>query len=382
MSGDGEQTHTLASWLPDFGAEYTCPDMGLRSYLALDDRTGPRVIIWFGVMWAIEQTLHAIVLFTSHRLKITAFPRFFPRYTLPTGLVLAWVVFTGLSLVLVPLTFRSSAAILAKTLHVTTETLFLVTLAVAFELHLFAAACLMLVVVVLMLVLTLPCKMIVIAASVSGIVLDSVNFLAHALYGIRHPNDAILWTLIGGFGWHALYLLSYLGIMRWRMANVGRVTLRIFGMYANNIANEFFLSAARQRLYGRLPTGIVTVREWAAASDRILCVWTPTTLVVLNAPEGADVTTNGYAPYTTAYVGASLVRLVNAVFPWRGRLALRRRGHEVDVRETVLCTTCVRAEATSVVADGQRAIVFGWMSLRVAYWGLALLVGAVAASYP
>ena len=238
----------------------------------------------------------------------------------------------------------------------------------------------------LLLVVAIPCEKVVLGASVGGIVLDSINFLAHAYYGVQHPNDAILWTLIGGFGWHALYLLSYVGIMRWRMAAFGRVSLRIFGMLANNVANEFFLAACRADLYGAgAVAGVVDLREWAAdAADGVLSVWTSSALVVLRTPEGREVDFHAHAPYRTAYVGLGALRALHVLFPLRGHMrVVRRDATTLDVRESVLCAYCVRGCALDrLPAEVRTGFVPGWTSVRAMYWvcvgGTAVLLGGLA----
>lgn len=80
---------TLASWLYSFNS--TCPDPALNGYddLPENERYAPRMVIWIGLLLAMEQFWHGFVLALSARGRLDFFDlRIAPRFRLPIGLAL------------------------------------------------------------------------------------------------------------------------------------------------------------------------------------------------------------------------------------------------------------------------------------------------------
>jgi hypothetical protein len=291
----------LASWLPLF--EDTCPDVGLDAYATLPEATKwlPRTVIWVGIALAIDQTVAAAIAATrlpraSQRLRM----RLLPAFVLPSALVLLWTFLTALSIVMVGLTFRSSAALLIKSLHVVTEAGFLVAVFLEFGFEGLAAITITLVTCVLSMVFTLPCAQMVQYAQLGGLSVDYINFGLLALYGLSVPDDPVLWTLIGGFGWHALYLLTYIVMRRLDVSPLGLVWVRVAGMAFNNIANEFMLHAVRLAGPERAASGWMRREDWLAASDEPAILWCDGRMWLRGA-SGDGVVVQAHAPGLTAY---------------------------------------------------------------------------------
>ena len=339
----------LASWMSEVSD--VCPDEGLEAYSTFDEGSKilPRMVIWIGILLGFEQATQAIVTAIAFKVPLRLRMQTLPKFELPIALVLLWVLFTSLSIAMVGLTFRSAAAILVKTLHVATETLFLVSLLFAFGFPFVAASAIVFVVCVASMVITLPCQNMVGYAATGGLVLDSVNFLSLAWYGIASPDDVVLWTLIGGFGWHALYLLSYLVIKRWHVGVITLVWVRIFGMVCNLIASEFLLHAARLALPKvDVLGGWMTKAAWLCASEDQAILWAqgrpwlrdahPPDKRKRNTPTDAATQITMHAPGSSAYAEADLWRAWRA-FALPGVGLLRKRSaRDAELAQAVLCS--------------------------------------------
>lgn len=378
----------LSSWLPGFNR--TCPDPGLRAYSQLDEshKFPARVIMWIGMLIACEQVTHAIALLLTSRRAIRLRSSFSP-FRLSVGVALAWAVFTSLSIFLVGFTFRSNAAILVKSLHVATETIFLIMILVSFGFTVLASLAALLVLIILPMTLTLPCSETILMAASSGLVLDALNFLVYAWYGVTNPNDPVLWLYIAGLGWHAMYLVTFLGVMRWEnLDGLGRVYFRIAGMYFNLVAVEFFLAAIRACLLVTA-SGRQNLKDWLNEFDsdllrQPLCVWTGQGLRLLG-PVGQSTQVNAFEPNRTAYTPRGFVRACNALFILLGQLKLDTTGDVTTVRHSLACAygyikpyTIERINDVRV----EHAYVVSWMQIRVAFWAPLAAVACVLGYYP
>lgn len=366
----------------------TCPDPGLDSYLKLEaaERAVPRTLIWIGALIAIEQCLHAAVIALSVRHRRVRWWRFevTPRFVLPIALTLLWAFFTALSIFMVAITFRSNAAVLAKTVHIAVEASFIILLASAFGYTFFAALATTLVVVDLVMVLALPCVDTIMLAATSGLVLDAVNFLAYTWYGVFRADEPTLWTLIGGLGCHALYLLTYVGVQRWGfLSDFMRISMRMVGMLANLVADEFFLSAARQRL-DLFRGGWIDVRRWKNVRfDPPRPVWTKQGLRLLGdvIDDGEPHIVTLHAPHRTGYMFvAASWRTLCALWPLAsGAVEYTRKGGVTTLRYSFLCTFSMFApeEVVDVQHIDESGLMFvpSFVHLRPVLWLTLVFVG-------
>ena len=383
----------LASWLMSY--QDTCPDPALLAYDALTEpeRRLPRFFIWIGAFVAIEQVVHALTLALGAR-RLPFGVRTQP-FRFPTGLALAWVVFTAMSIVLVALTFRSNAAVLAKTVHVVIEGLFLVLLSAAFGYRVFGAIAGFFLLTGLLMVLALPCSETILYAASSGLVLDAINFLAFAWFGLTRPDDRQLWLLIWGFGWHAMYLLTMLGVMRWyELTAHSKIAWRICGLYFNVVASELLLAASRREL--RVAAGgLVRLKEWVAEHDEAeladdpLCLWTVDGVRLLGPPppEHEVRTASAFRPGRTAFTLRALPKAVGVLVPLLGSEVryVRTDATVTRLEYSVLCAygwirpTIVRGVNRS---PAERALVISWGMVRAVYWTLMIAYALVAAAFP
>lgn len=385
------QRSALSSWM--FHFSNTCPDPGLKAYQELDESeaVSPRIVMWIGLLVAAEQVIHAITLAFSARKPLRFTLTNTRPFELPIGLALTWVVFTALSIVLVALTFRSNAAILVKTLHVVAESGFLIIISVAYGFYVFASTVTCVVLVVLSLVFTLDCDESVLFASFSGLTLDAVNFFVYAGFGFSRADDKILWLLIGGLGWHGMYLLTQLEVMRWEFLDgLVKLWFRIFGMYFNLIASEFFLSASRRSLMDTR-FGTLDLKEWAAGRDdddsTPYCVWTRDGLRLIGpVPEYVDCRVFAFNPHRTAYTPSTLHYAFNALFPLGSTVTYRREGNITSVWYAVGCEfVWIRSSHDIVRVNSvpvKTAYVVSWIQIRFVYWCVCLLLGYAIGSSP
>ncbi len=379
---------TISSWLTDY--MYTCPDPGIVAYKRLDgiDRVGPRIAIWIGVLLAFEQCTHAIALFLTMRRKINFCIAITPKFKMPIGVALAWVIFTALSIDLVALTYRSNAAVLAKTLHVASEVTFLVMLSSSFGFHVFSSICVFAVLTILLMVITMPCSDTITLAAFSGLVLDSINFLAYAWYGLTHPKNPVLWTLIGGLGWHAAYLLTYVGVMRWKsISDLSRVWIRVAGLAFNNIANELLLTASKKSL-GLTQSGLVTIEDWKNSFlplDRPLCLWTSDGLRLIGPVPDDDTPRSipQFEPHRTGYTRGNLYKALFCLAPFSSSVQYARRGHVTRLRSSILCAFCRQYTISDIEYVSETSVfVLSWNHVRYTSWVFLVVLGVIIGCYP
>lgn len=382
----------LSSWLSHYNN--TCPDPALIGYDHLTDnqKAVPRVFIWIGVVLAFEQVVHALTLGLGSRRRLIFGVTTRP-FRLPTGLALAWVIFTALSIVLTALTFRSNAAILSKTVHVVIEGLFLMFLSGAFGFRLLAGVVGFFLLVGIVTVLALPCSETVRYAGSSGLFFDAVNFLVYAWYGISQPNDYQLWLVIWAFGWHALYLISMVGVMRWDISDASKLGWRISGLYFNIVASELFLAAVRREMK-LADGGIVDPKAWSTRFDdgdlehSPLCVWTRDSVRLLGPPppEDEEREISLFQPGRTAFTRRALHKSVYAFFPiFTNKATCTRHGMATRVEFALLCgygwfQNETIAKINQVSASS--VYVLSWGNVRAVHWLVCFVVALVLASYP
>ena len=268
-------------------------------------------------------------------------------------------------------------------MHVAVEASFLILLASAFGYNFIAALATLLVIVDLVMVVALPCADTILLAAMSGLVLDAVNFLAYAWYGVFRPDDTTLWTLIGGLGWHAFYLVTYLGIQRWKfLSDSARVSMRIVGMVANLVADEFFLAAARQRL--DLTNDVfVDVRQWKTTRfDPPRAVWTRQGLRLVGevVDDGKPHVINLHSPNCNGYMPSSSWRMLCALWPFSsGSVEYTRKGPITTLRYSFLCTfKLLRSEeVVDVQQIDESGLMFvpSFMVFRPIFWLVLAIVG-------
>lgn len=385
----------VASWFPYY--ETQCPDAALVAYDAMSDeeKESPRILIWIGMLLALEQAWHAVTLLTSARsrdlrISVTTTPRFRP----PLLTIFLWVIFTSLSIVLVGVTFRSNAAVLSKTLHVSSEALFLMALSVAFGYTSVAGVIGVITILALLQAVTLPCDESIEFAARSGMLLDAFNFVAYAWYGMTLPNDPQLWTFIWGLGCHAVYLLTAMLVSRQHGAERTLVGLRILGVYANILASEFFLLICRREI-GVSGGGRVSLKKWQVqrcdTSDDPLCVWTRGGIRLLaNSGVGGSGAVKTIYPFRfgrTAYLPGARIHMLLAILPILGSAA-RCTSMEDGVTRVEFSILCGYFPSTAVTIpdikridnNGLSGFVLAWWHVRMVKMLIAILMGTVLAT--
>jgi len=401
----------------------SCTDPGVDAVFRLGDRTFLLWVVWMGVAVSVERLVAALQLFCATRVRAAEWRsmRVFPRYVAPQGLALLWACFTSLSIVFVATAARGRLAVLFKMLHVATEAAFLVLILRAHRLHLAAALVVGATASVAGMVVASPCADTISVASFAGLVVDSSNFASHLIVGVRQCDNAPLWVLIAAFGWHALYLSTYLIVQRWTVPREYDAVLagaRIAGMLFNLVAIAFVVEGARRDLLP--PAGtleeVTTLREWRAARVGLpRALWLSDRRVALedaggggggsddDDPEGALVPL--HEPHLTGYVvgtpapaparrpgGAPAAR--QGAPTWVERLgaaaahAARRTGRGAAVRAYACCLPCDAAldddgadEASRPLAPTTEVRTRSYLATDAWRVAVAVVVGTVLWAY-
>lgn len=294
-----------------------CADPGTIAVMDLDEGSFWLWVIWFGIASAVERTIATLAIgWRVPRSLLVVHPTYRP----PLMLIVLWNIFTAFSIVLVATTMRSSWAVLFKAAHVATEGIILAMLLYAHRMQTATALAIIAILSVTGLVLSFPCATTITTAAISGLVLDSANFVAHVIVGLQQTDNVMLWTTIHGFGWHALYLLMYIGVQRFNVSDHTRAVFRLFGMLCNNIAIYVFVHLLRRSV---LPsaTRYDSLENWKRARGWLgqdmteaRHVWVDeNTVLRTDDGEGGETLALLHAPCETGYLErASAIRWANA----------------------------------------------------------------------
>lgn len=215
----------------------SCPDVAMQF---MDGHTAFMPIVAAGVAWSAEQTVWAGVLLA--RVGEMGARSSFGPYRPGLLLVWLWAFFTAASVTLVGVTWRSDAAVLAKTLHVATEAAFLWQILARRGFHVASSLVAATVFYALAFAVTMPCEVSLVLATTAGFVLDSANFVAHLLIG--SPR-----LVLYAFACHALYLGLYFSLFMLGLGDEVGGSLRSAGMLFNLVAVEFAMEHVRREAY-------------------------------------------------------------------------------------------------------------------------------------
>lgn len=291
-----------------------CADPGVVALHNLGSRSFLAAVTSVGVFLSVDRLMvSASLLFRAWRTP-TRF-RVFPVYEPADKVLLLWNIFTCLSVIVVATTARSHLSVVFKTLHVIVEASLLGLVLWHHQLRRLASVVASSVVVIWFLVLVYPCGESVDWAESAGLVLDSVNFLAHLLVWARQPQNRDLRLTVRGLGLHAIYLVLYLvandldRFVDVRFDDTTKATLRVLGMTCNIAAVYVFVRLERARLLP--PSGDMTLGEWkalGAEENRVL--WNGGGVCLIeNGDKGELVPL--HEPHETAYV-----RDTSPACPW------------------------------------------------------------------
>jgi len=353
-----------------------CPDKGLRAISELSDPNFLSVIAWLGIFLSIEQAIHAIVIFLHSPKKINFVTKVNP-FVFPSGLALLWVFFTATSHILVGLTWRSNVAVLTKVLHVAVEATFLVQLLLNFGFYFLSGFALLVVSIILFMSLTLPCSATIDFASFSGILLDSTNYLSYVYLGLTKRRNTTLWFAIAAFGFHVLYLLSFIGVQKWHMINELRGSFRLSGMVFNIIASEIFLRLVQNLQYGHVPFRVDT-KKWMMNHDRV-SIWTKEGVLIKEFTNPQSQQINLFDPYTTGFVSISPV-MINCFIPILGTsiVSIHDDKH-LKIHWSILCAFCIKSIIPKHGNIPDKVYVFNWNHIRLFYQFIAIVIALILA---
>jgi hypothetical protein len=353
--------------------ENLCPDRGLQAIETLGHTSIYYVLGWMIALLSIEQSCHVFMLFFQ---KFREIKYTFCRnpFQFPVGVSLLWVLFTALSHILVAFTWRSNAAILAKSLHVVTETLFLIQISTSFGFYLFSSVCSVVITIVLLLVVALPCTVTVTPASYSGIVLDTINFLAYTMYGFGNKDNKILWKAIAAFGLHWLYLITFtfVEIDEIQLGKHTLASLRIFGAYMNYFAGEVFINIAHTILYKSNDLKQDT-RDWFKRHT-ICSVWNNNELIIHGLKNNTTTKMNVLSPYTTGFTNCGFPML-STIFQTFGKCTVTAEANYYKLQ----FISCYEVKVNKSTQIPDKILVLNWTFCRLPYILTFILVSIILA---
>ena len=356
-----------------------CPDRGLRAISEIPEPNFLNVIAWLGIFLSIEQATHVVVIFLHSPKKINFVTKVNP-FVFPSGLALLWVFFTASSHILVGLTWRSNVAVLTKVLHVAVEATFLVQLLINFGFYILSGFSLLLVSIILFMSLTLPCSSTIEIASFSGIVLDSINYLSYVYLGFSKQRNTTLWLAIAAFGFHVLYLLSFIGVQKWEMINEFRGSFRLSGMIFNLIASEIFIRIVQNIQYGSIPFKIKT-KDWLMKYN-LVSIWTKQGVIIKGFVGPQTQQVNLFNPYTTGFV-SFFPAIINCFIPILGTSLISVYDDKnLKIHWSVLCAFCIKSIVPKHFENiPEEVYVLKWNHVRLFYQSIAIIVALILAFY-
>tara|TARA_B100001769_G_C21951987_1_gene512549 strand:+ start:165 stop:857 length:693 start_codon:yes stop_codon:yes gene_type:complete len=225
-------------------------------------------------------------------------------------------------------------------------------------------------------VISLPCNVTVLTASISGIVLDSTNFISFVYLGLTKRKNKHLWTAIYAFGFHVLYLISFISVENLNVSDEFRASLRLFGMVFNLIASEIFLRLVQDIEY-ESPKFRVRIEEWIL-KNKFVSIWTEDSLIIKGYDGITTKTLNVFDPYTTAYTGFYPSTL-HAFLPFFGNCIVSSYNEEyLELNWSFLCAFCFKTYVHKNVKKlPENGFVLGWNSIRIIYQIFAIILGVL-----
>lgn len=356
--------------------EHQCPDNGLLAIERLGYPSVYYVLGWIVVCISFEQAVHVVRMLWQNASQLSFVLRKRP-VVFPIGLAYLWVFFTAVSHILVVLTNRSTAALLTKTLHVVTETTFLIQISAQFGYDLFASIVAVIAFIVAVFVFSFPCQVTVTAAAYSGIILDGLNFFSYLLFARSERTNNELWLAVFAFQLHLLYLVTFAIVENEKagLSDDGMASLRIAGAFFNYFAGEVFLYIGHSKFYSE-KTGWVNTLDWMQEHTTV-AIWNDGGVRVSHTGDG-EVEANIFAPYTTGYETLS-VSMLNTLFPIFGSSTLVSTKQSTFIASiSVLCTNANTRLAT--LNQGPESVfVFSWAMIRSVYMTLSILIAIILA---
>tara|TARA_B100000945_G_C20411148_1_gene612636 strand:+ start:42 stop:734 length:693 start_codon:yes stop_codon:yes gene_type:complete len=227
-------------------------------------------------------------------------------------------------------------------------------------------------------VLTLPCSATIELASFSGIVLDSANFLALVWLGCTKPSNTILWRAITAFGFHLLYLLTFIGVQKWTMIDEIRGTFRLSGMLFNIIASEIFLRLVQYIHYGN--ASFFRKVSDLASENEIISIWTKNGLIIKGFNGLDPKIINPFDPYTTGYTTISAA-MINSFIPIFGTCIISSYNDNYwQLNWSILCAFCFKTYIPKYHEKYPNDIlVFTWNHIRFLYQIIAIIIALTLA---
>jgi hypothetical protein len=241
-----------------------CPDKGLEALFVLNN-SYLDFYEWLIILIAIEQIVTLSLIGTRVYYKFTYIVKdTLVNCKIPTGLVFWWSIFTAASVSLIGLTMRANMAVIAKTVHVIVEALFLINFYSAIKFN-FATG----IVAISLGFLSLwvasfsDCNLSVGVAAISGLTLDMINFFSYLLLAFTQRTNQPLWTFVHGLGWHAAYVALFTSVNMVNYPQNVSAILRMFGAVFNVISVELFIVLLKTMyLDNGLPPGWMKLTRW------------------------------------------------------------------------------------------------------------------------
>lgn len=359
--------------------ENSCPDAAL---IALERMNYPyifNIFTWIIILLSFEQGIHVFTLFIKNYNKLN-FNLKIRSFEFQTGLGLLWTLFTASSHILVVTTSRSNAAVLTKGLHVITEAIFLIQISISFNFFLFASVCCVVIFIIFILILSLPCKATITPASYSGILLDSINFIAHLIYAISVPRNKILLKVVFAFGFHLLYLILFVLVennIDYQFSDEYVASFRLIGAYSNYIAGELFINVCYNTFY-TTKSGWIQTKEWIK-DHKIVNVWRNDELLIIGDTDTYEQPLNIFEPYKTGFDGFSYA-FINTYLPIFGTSWVSTENNRYSLITSIFCSYRNAMYVSKSTNTSNMILVLNWYMYRFPLILICLIVGIILTS--
>ena len=348
-------------------SEFICPDNGMVAIDVMNSKIY-WIFVWLIVFLSIEQSIHVFTLILDNFSKLTFHLQTNP-YQFQTGLSLLWTLFTACSHILVSLTNRSNVAVLTKGFHIIIEAIFLIQIALVFGYLLFASIFSVVIFIIFSMILTLPCKATIFPASYTGLILDSLNFISHLIYGLSISFQPILCKVIVAFGFHFVYLILFT-ISENDTVNLSNEILgmlRIISAFCNYFAGEIFINICYNTYY-KTSALWVTTAKWKTEHD-VVSIWRNDHLYVLGETNNKKI--DVFRPFKTGFDGFSL-SLLNVYVPLFGSININNN----KIIPSFLCSEMQERNMIRYkISD--KIFVMNWYVYRTFYVSVAIILSII-----
>jgi hypothetical protein len=225
-------------------------------------------------------------------------------------------------------------------------------------------------------VFTLPCTATLGLASLSGIALDSTNFVAFVYLGFTKRKNREIWMAISAFGFHVFYLISLLFVQNYDgFSDDARGSIRLSGVIFNIIASEIFLRLVHLIEYD--PDSLfVDVEDWIAKRE-IVSIWTKNGVRIKGYFGREPMQINVFDPYVSGY-SVCVPQIINAYIPLFGNCVVSPYDDShLQLKWSFMFAFCFTTRIPKRFDCPKRVFVLTWNYIRLPFQILFVVIGLV-----